>query len=321
VVVFDRHCRETTAPNRPWLEEKGCHFRVGDVKYPEDLRWVIKEKKPGAIFHLAGNVAMTTSMTTPEQDFESNVLGTFNLLEAARNAGLTCPIIFASTNKVYGNFPTITLEEHGTRYVAPYFQDGFSEEMPLNFQTPYGCSKGAADQYVLDYARSFGLNTVSLRCSTIYGERQRASFGQGWIGWFCRQALEQKQKAEMGGIAMTEKNPFTIAGNGKQVRDLLFIDDAVECYLAAAREIKAARGQAFNVGGGIANSCSLLELFAWLEKEVGVKLEYERLPERPSDQKFFVANIEKAKRLLGWEPKIGKEEGLRRALTWERKQL
>jgi CDP-paratose 2-epimerase len=202
----------------------------------------------------------------------------------------------------------VKLKAEATRYVAPDFPEGVAETAGLDFQTPYGCSKGAADQYMLDYARVFGLNTVVFRHSTIFGGRQHATFDQGWVGWFCGQALEIKKNPD--------RPPFTIAGDGKQVRDLLFVDDAVDCYLAAARRIKEVRGEAFNIGGGMRNSCSLLELFDILEKTLGVRLKYERLPWRHSDQKFFVADISKARRLLGWDPRISREEGVKRTLAW-----
>jgi CDP-paratose 2-epimerase len=161
---------------------------------------------------------------------------------------------------------------------------------------------------MLDYARGYGLNTVVFRHSTIFGGRQFATFDQGWVGWFCQQALAVKKNPR--------REPFTISGDGKQVRDLLFVDDAVECYLAAVQHISAARGQAFNIGGGMANSCSLLELFAMLESLLGVKLKYRRLPWRHSDQKFFVADIRKARRLLDWQPRISRRAGVQRMVEW-----
>ena len=239
---------------------------------------------------------MTASMNDPRRDFETNVFGSFNLLESVRLAKLPSAIVYSSSNKVYGALEGVSLQEEATRYTAPAFPEGINESVRLDFQTPYGCSKGAADQYMLDYARVFGLNTVVFRHSTIFGGHQSATFEQGWVGWFCRQALETKQNPA--------RAPFTISGDGKQVRDLLFVDDAVECYLAAARKIQTARGHAFNIGGGIRNSCSLLELFGLLEKWLELRLQYRHLPWRHSDQKFFVADIAKARRLLGWEPHV-----------------
>jgi CDP-paratose 2-epimerase len=310
-VLFDNLGREGAADNLRWLTEKGgCEFRRGDTREFNELDRAIRETQPSVIFHLAGQVAMTTSMNDPRRDFETNVAGSINLLESVRLAKLPCAIVYASSNKVYGELNGVALKEEATRYTAPDFPEGVAETAALDFQTPYGCSKGAADQYMLDYARVFGLNTVVFRHSTIFGGRQYATFDQGWVGWFCRQALETKKDPQ--------RPPFTISGDGKQVRDLLFVDDAVDCYLAAARRIQEVRGQAFNIGGGMRNSCSLLELFAMLEKWLGVRLQYQRLPWRHSDQKFFVADIAKARRLLGWEPRIGREEGVKRMLDWVR---
>jgi CDP-paratose 2-epimerase len=310
-VLFDNLSREGAAGNLRWLTEKsGCEFRRGDTREFNDLDRVIRETQPSVIFHLAGQVAMTTSMNDPRRDFETNVTGSINLLESVRRAKLPCAIVYASSNKVYGELNGVALKEEATRYSAPDFPEGIAETANLDFQTPYGCSKGAADQYMLDYARVFGLNTVVFRHSTIFGGRQYATFDQGWVGWFCRQALETQQAPQ--------RPPFTISGDGKQVRDLLFVDDAVDCYLAASRRIQDVRGHAFNIGGGMRNSCSLLELFALLEKSLGVRLQYERLPWRHSDQKFFVADIAKARRLLGWDPRIGREEGVKRMLDWVR---
>jgi CDP-paratose 2-epimerase len=308
-VLFDNLSREGAADNLRWLQGQGeCDFWRGDTRDFDQLDRVIRETQPAVIFHLAGQVAMTTSMNDPRRDFETNVAGSFNLLESVRLAKLPATIVYSSSNKVYGGLAGIALQEEPTRYTAPACPEGIDESVTLDFQTPYGCSKGAADQYMLDYARVFGLNTVVFRHSTIFGGRQFATFDQGWVGWFCRQALETKQDPA--------RAPFTISGDGKQVRDLLFVDDAVECYLAAARNIHTARGQAFNIGGGMGNSCSLLELFGLLEKWLDVRLQYRRLPWRLSDQKFFVADIAKARRLLGWEPRVKREDGVRRMLAW-----
>jgi CDP-paratose 2-epimerase len=309
VVVFDNLSREGAEDNLRWLQGRGrCEFRRGDTSRFDELDRVVRETQPSVVYHLAGQVAMTTSMNDPWRDFETNVVGSMNLLESVRKAKLGSTIVYASSNKVYGELAGITLKEEATRYTAPSCPDGIDESVKLDFQTPYGCSKGAADQYMLDYARVFGMNTVVFRHSTIFGGRQFATFDQGWVGWFCRQAIETQQNPH--------RESFTISGDGKQVRDLLFVDDAVECYLAAARNIKEARGQAFNIGGGMGNSCSLLELFALLESWLGIRLQYRRLPWRHSDQRFFVADIGKARHLLEWEPRLTREEGLKRTLAW-----
>ena len=311
VLVFDNLSRHGSAENLEWLRSLGAvEFIKGDVRNFAEIDSAIERLQPRAIFHLSGQVAMTTSMNDPRRDFETNVVGSFNVLESVRLHCPSTPIIYSSSNKVYGELVGVELREDATRYSAPAFPRGIDESAPLDFQTPYGCSKGAADQYMLDYARVFGLNTVVFRHSTIFGGRQFATFDQGWVGWFCQQALEVQRNPS--------REPFTISGDGKQVRDLLFVEDAVACYLAAVDNIKHARGQAFNIGGGIENSSSLLELFTFLETELGIRLPYRRLPWRHSDQKFFVANIAKAAKILGWCPCISKEQGIRRMIDWVR---
>lgn len=309
VTLFDNLMRNGAAENLLWLQESsGGELVHGDIRNSSDVDRVMGHTKPSVIFHLAGQVAMTTSMNDPRRDFETNAVGSINLLESVRKSGLKPAIVYASSNKVYGELKQVVLKEEPLRYSAPALPNGIDENAPLDFQTPYGCSKGAADQYMLDYARVFGLNTVVFRHSTIFGGRQFATYDQGWVGWFCQQALAVQQDYR--------RAPFTISGDGKQVRDLLFVDDAVNCYLAAADRIKLVRGQAFNIGGGMANSCSLLELFDILEKLIGVPLKYSHLPWRHSDQKFFVADISKARALLDWQPKLGREAGVKLMLEW-----
>lgn len=314
VTVFDNLGRAGAAFNLDWLRGLGpVDFVHGDTRNPFDLGHLIRHKKPDAIFHLAGQVAMTTSMDNPRKDFETNVLGTINLLEAVREFAPEAAVVYASSNKVYGDLSQLELIEKATRYEPRDARCGVDESAPLDFQTPYGCSKGAADQYMLDYARGYGLNTVVFRHSTIYGGRQYSTFDQGWVGWFCRQALEVRQ--------CPNRPPFTIAGDGKQVRDLLHVSDAVRCYLAAAEHISNARGHAFNIGGGLANSMSLLELFSFLERRLSVRLQYTRLPWRASDQKYFVADHTKATRALDWEPRMCKADGIETVLQWEESML
>jgi CDP-paratose 2-epimerase len=236
-----------------------------------------------------------------------------NVLEAMREGNPGAAVIYASSNKVYGALDGLNLQEGPSRYFPARETRGIDESASLEFHTPYGCSKGAADQYLLDYARCFNLNTVVFRHSTIYGGRQHATINQGWVGWFCRQALELRRSPN--------RPPFTICGDGKQVRDLLHVTDAVRCYLAAAEKIDDARGRAFNIGGGIENSLSLLELFAKLEARLGVRMAYERLPWRESDQRFFVADSSLAQAAFGWHPRVSSDEGIDEALRWENEQL
>jgi len=309
VTVFDDLSRHGSAENLKWLREQGpVSFIHGDTRNAADIELAVAETKPEAVLHLAGQVAMTTSVRNPRRDFETNVVGTFNLLEALRRHAPEAAVVYSSSNKVYGDLAPVTLVEERLRYSSPTHPRGVDESAPIDCQTPYGCSKGAADSYMLDYTRGFGLRTAVFRHSTIFGGRQFATFDQGWVGWFCQQAIE------------TKKNParprFTISGDGKQVRDLLFVEDCVSCYLAAVDRMDQARGEAFNIGGGIQNSSSLLELFEFLNAELGIELKYTQLPWRHSDQKFFVADNTKAQRVLGWKPRVGKEEGIRRMIEW-----
>jgi CDP-paratose 2-epimerase len=311
VVVFDNMLRQGTQENLEWLRSLGSfRFVQGDTRSSEDLAGIVGTFQPEAVFHLAGQVAMTTSMRNPRLDFETNVVGSFNLLEAVRAHCPDAVIVYASSNKVYGELAGLELKEEALRYTTPSKPSGIDESFSLDFQTPYGCSKGAADQYMLDYARVFGLNTIVFRHSTIYGGRQFSTFDQGWVGWFCRQALQTQ--------ANPDREPFTIAGDGKQVRDLLYVDDAIDAYLQAAQNFQRARGQAFNLGGGMENSCSLLELFQILEEKLGVKLRYEKLEWRHSDQKFFVADCAKARALLDWKPSTSRSLGIEKTIEWAR---
>jgi CDP-paratose 2-epimerase len=311
VTVFDSLARHGASENLAWLRSLGLtEFLHGDIRNAFDVEQTIKNVRPDAIFHLAGQVAMTTSMQSPRRDFEINVLGSINVLEAVRQYTPATAIIYASSNKVYGNLDHLDLVEAATRYQPRNpATKGVDEATAIEFHTPYGCSKGAADQYMLDYARGFGLNTVVFRHSTIYGGRQFATYDQGWVGWFCRQAIESKQDPS--------RAAFTVSGDGKQVRDLLHVSDAVNAYIGAYEHIAEARGQAFNIGGGLDNSMSLLELLLFLEERLGIQLKYTHLPWRQSDQKFFVADNGKAERLIQWTPKKSKQHGIEDTIHWE----
>ena len=315
VTVFDNLSRQGAAANLTWLrtlstaEHNPVQFVHGDIRNSFDVDAVVAQMKPDVIFHLAGQVAMTTSIESPRRDFEINVLGSINVLESVRQRTPGTAIVYASSNKVYGNLGHLDLIEAATRYQPRVAQAGVDESAAIEFHTPYGCSKGAADQYMLDYARGFGLKTVVFRHSTIYGGRQFATYDQGWVGWFVRQALEAK--------ADPARKPFTISGDGKQVRDLLHVSDAVRCYVAAYEHIDQAAGHAFNIGGGMENSMSLLELFLFLEARLGIQLNYTQLPWRQSDQRFFVADNGKAGRVIAWSPQVTREQGLETVIAWE----
>lgn len=258
-----------------------------------------------AIYHLAGQVAVTTSLEDPLADLETNLLGTLHLLEAIRNSTDQPSLLFTSTNKVYGRLAAITLDELPTRH-EPFdmwlAHAGADEDQPLEFLSPYGCSKGSADQYVLDYARSFGLQAVVFRMSCIYGPYQLGTEDQGWVAHFLRQALKGE--------------PVTIYGDGKQVRDLLFVEDLIDAMRLVQSNMSLAAGQAFNIGGGAKNSSSLIELLEQLEELTGSPVSIERGPERLADQRWYVADTSKIDNLLGWSPKIGIGDGLRALQNW-----
>jgi CDP-paratose 2-epimerase len=306
--VLDNLSRIGSQNNMGWLREKGdFKFVHGDIRNTNDVERVVAGFAPDVVFHLAGQVAMTTSIENPRLDFEINALGTLNLLEAVRKHVPGAGIIYSSTNKVYGDLEQYTYIESARRYVCVEKPDGFDESTALNFHSPYGCSKGSADQYLRDYHRIFGLKTIVFRHSSMYGGRQFATSDQGWIGWFCQKAVETKH-----GLT----TPFTISGNGKQVRDVLHADDMIKLYFSAARKFDAAAGQAFNVGGGIDNSLSLLELFDYLGQLVDRPMNYRELPPRSSDQRVFVADLKLAKEAFGWDPSVSAREGVRHMLEW-----
>lgn len=315
VVILDNLSRTGSRENLAWLRRNhGAEWRFveTDIRDTDCVTRLVKELQPFAIAHLAGQVAMTTSLQNPRLDFEINVLGSLNVLEAVRLHTPESIVLYSSTNKVYGDLKWVRYEETGTRYVAPEFPNGFDESFPLEFHSPYGCSKGAADQYMLDYARMFGLRTVVFRHSSMYGGRQFATYDQGWIGWFCQKAIEAKRCDSQG----KDLERFTISGNGKQVRDALHVEDIIQLYITASKHIELINGIAFNIGGGTENSVSLLELFGILNSLLGLKLEYSTSPWRSSDQKVFIADIARATQHIGWKPQIDLETGLDAMLKW-----
>ncbi|HEY8903379.1 MAG TPA: GDP-mannose 4,6-dehydratase [Chthoniobacterales bacterium] len=320
VVVADALFRKGSTANLAWLEEKAgpgqFHFVQLDLADAEGVMALFRRHGPfDFICHVGGQVAMTTSLAEPRRDLLTNVVGTFNVLEATRALSPEALIAYSSTNKVYGDLEWLRYEELPTRYNLPDYPRGLDEALPLDFSTPYGCSKGAADQYTRDWARVYGLKTVVFRHSSIYGGRQFASFDQGWVGWFCQKAVEQRAAVDAG----KEPPVFTIAGTGKQVRDVLHARDLIALYDAAYVHREAAAGQIFNIGGGMDSSLSLLELLSLLAELVGLDaLKFEQLPRRQSDQDFFVADISKAERLLGWKPALSSREGVRAMLEWTR---
>jgi len=283
-------------------------FVQHDVRNLGQLREAMKDVD--AIFHLAAQTAMTTSIEKPEDDFETNARGTFNVLEAIRGSDSDPVIIYTSTNKVYGDLtrkPVKLLEqEKRWDFADKVYSKGIDEDYPLDFGGPYGCSKGIGDAYCLDYARTYGLKTVVFRMSGIYGMGQYPTEDQGWVAWFIRCAMERK--------------PITIYGDGKQVRDILFITDLLQVFDMALDNIEQAKGQTYNIGGGRNNSISILELLKFLPEHLCIEPSEVRFgPWRLADQKVYISNTQKAKRDLDWEPMVSKEEGIRKLYEWMKK--
>jgi CDP-paratose 2-epimerase len=305
VTVFDNLSRRGAEVNLKWLRDEfgsdAFRFVHGDVRNAALLTTLAIDVD--IIVHLASQVAVTTSVERPREDIEINTLGTFNVLEAARFSPSRPLVIYASTNKVYGSMEGLIIEETDTRYVYRDYPHGIPETFPVDFHSPYGCSKGAGDQYVRDYARIYDLPTVVFRQSCIYGPRQFGIEDQGWVAWFI--------------IAATLGRPMTIYGNGKQVRDVLYVEDLLDAYDAAAKQVNRISGQIYNVGGGPENQMSIWKEFGPLLEE----LIEEQIPVtwsnwRPGDQRIFVADIRKAQRDLGWQPRVGVREGVGELYSW-----
>lgn len=311
ITVLDNLSRIGSSENLQWLNSLGrvtfCH---GDTRNKNDVEDLIKWNRFDAIFHLAGQVAMTTSIDNPYKDFEINALGTMNIIDSVRRYSPSTAIFFSSTNKVYGDLEQYHYKETSTRYICEEFPNGFDESVPLDFHSPYGCSKGTADQYMLDFSRSFGIKTTVFRHSSMYGSRQYATYDQGWIGWFCQKAIEQCKNPNT--------KPFTISGNGKQVRDILNAKDMINLYYTALEDTDRVCGEAYNVGGGMQQSLSLLELFGLLNELLGIRLRYTQIPARQSDQKVFVADISKISARIGWKPEVTARQGIKDMIDWIR---
>ncbi len=306
VVVVDNLSRKGSRVNLEYLKShaQASHLDVilDDIRQPSKALAAAVERAD-ALFHFAGQVAVTTSVADPRDDFEVNALGTFNMLELLRKSkGKKPSFFFSSTNKVYGGMEDVTIEKGERRYFYRDFPKGISEARTLDFHSPYGCSKGAADQYVRDYARIYDLNTVVFRQSCIYGYRQFGVEDQGWVAWFV--------------IATVLNRPITIYGDGKQVRDILFIEDLIGAYNRAWDNMSRASGNVYNVGGGPSNTISLLDLLALLKEEVNpsIPLSYEDW--RPGDQPVYVSDISKVETELGWRPKVAWDQGVRKLIGW-----
>ncbi len=306
VVVFDNLSRPGVERNVAWLRTRypdNLVFVLGDMRDRNALRLVLEDAS--RVFHLAAQVAVTTSLMSPVLDFEINAIGTLNLLEELRRMADPPPLIFTSTNKVYGGLEELSLKAEATRYYPAdpeVFQKGIDEQWRLHFHSPYGCSKGAADQYVMDYARVFSVPAVVFRMSCIYGPHQCGTEDQGWVAHFIIQALRDR--------------PITLYGDGMQVRDILFVEDLLDAFLLAQAHMDRLSGQAFNIGGGPRNTVSLLELIEMLGRLQSRPLSVRREDWRPADQKYFVSDSRKFEALTGWKPMVGVDQGVRELFRW-----
>jgi CDP-paratose 2-epimerase len=306
VTIFDNFSRSGAELRAGWLRE---HCK------PEDRLQVIRgdvsdfdsilaaTRGVERIYHLAGQVSVTGSVQDPLQDFYDNALGTLNALESARRVGDDPIFVYASTNKVYGGLEELPVGESSTSYYYADARPGISETQAIDFRSPYGCSKGCGDQYVLDYFRVYGLRTVVMRQSCVYGTWQLGTEDQGWVAWFMLAALRG--------------NEITIYGDGKQVRDLLFVEDLVESYEFAAKNVDRAAGKVYNIGGGVENKLSIWREFGpRLEKMLGRSIPVRYADWRPADQKIYVSDIGLARSELQWSPRVPVKQGLQILFDW-----
>ncbi len=306
VLVLDNLSRPGVERNLEWLElnhASGLEVMVADIRDAAAVERAVA--KAGHVFHFAAQVAVTTSLADPREDFAINALGTLNVLEAARAQRVPPSVLVTSTNKVYGGLEDVALELENQRYrpVADEIAGhGISEARPLDFHSPYGCSKGTADQYVHDYARSYGMQTVVFRMSCIYGQRQFGTEDQGWVAHFLLRALDRE--------------PITLFGDGKQVRDILFIDDLVDAFVLAQRHMGKLAGDAFNIGGGPRNVISLLDLLDAIERLDGQRPATAHEDWRTGDQRYYVSDTRRFEAATGWRPAIGAREGVERLYRW-----
>ncbi len=305
VTILDNFSRYGSKINVSKLKEKiKDKLKIIETDIRENSGILNKTvKNSQLILHLAGQVAVTTSVINPREDFEINVVGTINLLEAIRKSGNNPILIYSSTNKVYGNLENTNIVEKKNRYEFKDFPYGISEKQDLDFHSPYGCSKGAADQYIHDYSRVYKLNTIVFRQSCIYGPHQFGIEDQGWVAWFI--------------IALLKKEKIKIYGNGKQVRDILYIDDLLKAYELATDNINITKGNVYNIGGSYKNKISIwYEFKPILENLFSKKINAKFLPERIGDQKIFIADVRKSKKDFGWEPQVSYVEGINNLYKW-----
>ena len=304
VILFDNLSRKGTDLNLRYLQQKypnECEFLFGDIRF-DYFSLLHAVGRAELVLHLAAQVAVTTSITRPAEDFEINARGTFNVLEAVRESGNKPLVIYASTNKVYGSMTDLAYVKDATRWRFLDCPDGIAEDRPLDFHSPYGCSKGSADQYVHDYGRIYDIPSVVFRQSCIYGQRQFGVEDQGWLAWFLIAALLER--------------PITVYGDGLQLRDLLHVDDLVAAYKRAAEDPARAAGAIYNIGGGPSRTLSLVELLAFLEERLAKKIPVNHAEPRAGDQPVFVADIRKIERELQWRPTIDPPEGVQSLIEW-----
>jgi CDP-paratose 2-epimerase len=302
VIIIDNLSRKGSHINAEWSKDKGVEFYQAPIE--SGIMDLVTRKHPDIdiVYHMAAQVAVTLSIENPLHDAEVNIYGTLRVLEAVRKNIPKAFVIYASTNKVYGSMEYVNVIEEGNRYRYNNGKLGISETRGIDFHSPYGCSKGAADQYVRDYSRIYGLDTVVFRQSCIYGTYQSGHEDQGWLSWFCQKVLKDET--------------INIYGNGKQVRDVLYIDDLMDLFDIAYEKRHISRGKIYNIGGGPSNTLSLLELISILEGISGKKIKYEFHKWRSGDQKVYISDIFEAKRELGWEPVVAPLAGVMKLYEW-----
>ena len=310
VVVLDSLYKKQNKSNLEFLKQNNIHFIEADIRDLSKTFDILKDNNFDSVIHLAAQVAMTKSIKDPSFDFSTNVIGTLNIIDSLRKINSDAKFINICSNKVYGDMAWDELSETKTRYNSITYLDGYKEDTKLDFIGPYGCSKGSAEQYVLDYARTYDLNTISLRLSTIYGKNQFSTFDQGWIGWFIKEFFEYKNNPDY---------LINIQGNGKQVRDILYVDDLSNLFMKIIeKDFSTLNDNCFNVGGGQQNSFSIIELLQFLasEHKLNNKFNLQMNEWRKGDQKYYVSDISKISQTFNWKPSTTKSDGVMKYLKW-----
>ena len=309
IFALDNFSKKESRNNLKLLSDRDIKVIEQDIVNKSEVENIIKDLMPDSIIHLGAQVAMSESITNPLGDFETNVIGTLNILESLKQYSENTKLINVSSNKVYGDIAWDEIDENSTRYFSKKYKNGYNEEIPISFSGPYGCSKGSAEQYVLDYKKTFNLKTTSLRLSTIYGPNQYSTYNQGWVGWFLNEVYKQTSK---------NKIEISIHGDGKQVRDILYIDDFCNLINNLLQNFDNVSGEVFNIGGGNNNSISILELLNYSKEIFKVSADFDlALKEwRTADQKYYASNIEKINKYTSWKPETNKEEGINLYSKW-----